>query len=201
MDTTVAHLALAADFRHTSGVSEALRAENFDELVRLHQQRIYRVLLSLLRDPDAADTLTQECFFRAFQKRASFRGECRVDTWLIRIAVNLATDHVRNRRRAFWSRLIRSDAATEASADVFDCPDPAPSAERQLLAREDAAAMWSVVESLSPQQRVVFVLRFVEEMTLEEISRATELEVGTVKAHLHRAVVFVRQYLRNRDRK
>ena len=61
--------------------------------MRQHQRRVYRVIFLLVRDADTADTLTQECFLRAYQKRASFRGECRIETWMLRIAVNLVRDH------------------------------------------------------------------------------------------------------------
>jgi RNA polymerase sigma-70 factor (ECF subfamily) len=74
--------------------------------------------------------------------------------------------------------------------------DPQASPERALAARQEVAAVWSVVEELSPQQRGVFVLRFVEEMPLEEIARTLELEIGTVKSHLHRAVSAVRKRLK-----
>jgi hypothetical protein len=63
--------------------------DDFDSIVRCNQRRIYRLLLLYLRDADAADTLTQECFLRAFETRARFRGECSLETWLCRIAVNL----------------------------------------------------------------------------------------------------------------
>src|SRR4030042_1134425 len=72
--------------------------EGFDHIVVTHQRRIHRILLALLRDADAADTLTQEVFFRAFAKRSSFRGDASVGTWLVRIALNLARDHRRCRR-------------------------------------------------------------------------------------------------------
>src|SRR5207244_1385604 len=87
-------------------VTRGIAAEDFDEIVRLHQQRVYRVLFLLLRNSDAADTLTQECFVRAYEKRSSFRGEARIDTWLLQIAVNLARDHARNRRAGSWKRSI-----------------------------------------------------------------------------------------------
>src|SRR3954468_11344638 len=86
--------------------SQALTAEDFDELVRRNQKRIFRLLMSLLHDEDAADSLTQECFLRAYNKRSSFRGESSVDTWLFRIAVNLARDHHRNKRQGFWKKLF-----------------------------------------------------------------------------------------------
>ena len=192
METTLTSQAgVAARVR----AAEGIRAEEFEELVRLHQRRIYRVLLAMLRDPDAADTLTQECFLRAYEKRVSFRGEARVETWLVRIAMNLARDHAKSRRRAFWARLVAWAKDEEPMGQAARVADPQASPERALAAREEVAAVWNVVEELSPQQRGVFVLRFVEEMPLEEIARTLELEVGTVKSHLHRAVSAVRRKL------
>lgn len=194
--------ALAARVKTVEGIAR----EEFDDLVRLHQRRIYRVLLALLRDPDVAETLTQECFLRAYRSRNRFRGDSSVGTWLARIAVNLAVDYRRSRRNAFWRRLFgprRSEAAEvspptdETAARVREgVADPAASPERKLVVREELQAVWAAVEGLSPQQRDVFVLRFAEEMTLEEIAQAMVLKVGTVKAHLARAVGAVRKRLK-----
>jgi RNA polymerase sigma-70 factor (ECF subfamily) len=168
--------------------------DDFTHLVQLHQQRIYRVLLGMVRDPDAAQTLTQECFLKAYQKRGSFRGEASVVVWLLKIAVNLARDHRRSRMREFWHRLYSS---SEEVADLGQrLPDPHASQERVLLGREEVAGVWAAVEKLSPQQHAIFILRFVEEMSLEEIAEATSLKVGTVKAHLFRAVHAIRQRLK-----
>jgi RNA polymerase sigma-70 factor (ECF subfamily) len=62
--------------------TQALSIAEFDEVVRTHQRRVYRVLVLLVRDLDEADTLTQECFLRAYQSLSRFRGECSVQTWL-----------------------------------------------------------------------------------------------------------------------
>jgi RNA polymerase sigma-70 factor (ECF subfamily) len=168
--------------------------DDFTPFVQSHQQRIYRVLLGMVRDPDAAQTLTQECFLRAYRKRASFRGEATVGVWLIKIAVNLARDHRRSRLREIWHKLSSS---SEEVADLGQrLPDPHASQEQVLLGREEVAGVWSAVEKLSTQQRAVFILRFVEEMSLEEIAEATSLKVGTVKTHLFRAVHAVRQRLK-----
>lgn len=172
---------------------QCITAEDFDRIVRLHQRRIYRVLLSLVNDPDLADNLTQECFLRAYQKRDTFRGEASIETWLIRIAVNLARDQARNRRWAFWRTLFPSTEATNREMEACEASDPGPSPERVVLAREQLAAVHSIVQKLSPQQGVVFALRFFEELSLEEIAHAMKLEVGTVKAHLFRAVHAVRK--------
>ncbi len=185
---------LAAQASASAGIAR----EDFDGIVRAHQRRIYRVLLGIVRDPDTADTLTQECFLRAYQKRASFRSEASVATWLVRIAVRLAIDHGRSRRNRFWRQLFSGAAADESAAGstaAEELPDTGASPERQLVAREQADAVWSAAGELSPQQRAIFVLRFAEEMPLEEIGRAMQLAVGTVKSHLHRAVSAVRKRL------
>jgi RNA polymerase sigma-70 factor (ECF subfamily) len=93
--------------------------QDFDWIVAQNQKQIYRTLLFLVRDADAAENLTQECFLRAFRMRSKFRGESTPATWLVRIAINLAQDHNRNRRWVFWRRLTRTDRIDAMSP--IDC--------------------------------------------------------------------------------
>jgi RNA polymerase sigma-70 factor (ECF subfamily) len=186
LDTTLPQPAIAATSR-----AQRIELEAFDALVARHQRRIYRLLLAIVRDPDAADTLTQECFLRAYRGRGAFRGDAAPETWLLRIAVNLARDHIRSGRQGFWRRLVRGeDAAAEAVADR--CVSP----ERLLQVREELVAVQAVVDALPLRQRTVFILRFSEEMTLEEIAETMRLELGTVKSHLARALQAVRERVR-----
>lgn len=183
-------------FVATSRIAEGLAEADFDQLMRLHQRRIYRLLLGMLRDPEAADTLTQECFLRAWHKRSTFRGEAAVGTWLLRIAVNLARDHARNRRLAFWRRLFSAPAQSDgALSQAEQLPSPHPGPEQALVARQDLDAVWNVVGALPQRQKTVFLLRFVEEMSLDEIAQALGLDTGTVKAHLFRALRAVKARL------
>lgn len=177
--------------------SRALTAEDFDELVLRNQKRIFRLLMALLRDEDAADTLTQECFLKAYKRRDSFRGDSSVDTWLYRIAVNLARDHQRNRRQGFWKRLFADTRETEEDeTPALDLvADQRSTAEAQLLASEEVEAVWQTVKRLSPKQREVFVMRFSEEMSLDQIASTLGMETGTVKSHLSRALTAVRMRL------
>ena len=169
--------------------SEAL--DDFEAVMRAHQQHVYRVLVSLVRDPDTADTLTQECFLRAYRKRDSFRGEASLRTWLVTIAVNLARDHVRSRRLSFWKRLLhRSQDAAELSDTLAD---QRPTADQMLAAREELGAVWSALDRLPERQRTVFVLRFVDDLSLEQIAAVLGTTVGTIKTHLFRATATLRQ--------
>ncbi len=173
----------------------SIRVEDFETLVSLHQGRIYRILLGQLRDPDAAATLTQECFLRAYQSRDSFRGDASVSTWLIRIALNLVKDHVKNRRQSFWKRLF-SGPEDEWETVAMTVAAPHASAERSLLAKEALDQVMQAVEMLTPHQRAVFTMRFVEDMTIEEIADATQRSTGTIKAHLSHAVWAVRKMVK-----
>jgi RNA polymerase sigma-70 factor (ECF subfamily) len=173
--------------------AEGITAEEFDGIVLANQRRVFRVLYSLVRDRDTADTLTQECFLRAYRRRHTFRGEASVGTWLVRIAINLARDHSRNRRLAFWRKLFVSNPGERAKPRPLEIADPTPSPERVLLAREQLKSVWTAVEQLPPQQRTTFALRFVADMTLAEVADVMNLEVGTVKAQLFRAVSAVRK--------
>jgi RNA polymerase sigma-70 factor, ECF subfamily len=168
-----------------------LELADFDEVVRVYRPRILRFLLSSLTDRDAAETLTQECFLKAWNARHQFRGDSSLSTWLTRIAVNLMRDHLRSRSLRFWQK-------TRGSAlDVMDIsdwiPDGRSSPESATLARDQVTAVWKAVDDLSAQQRSVFVLRFVEEMELEEIAETIGMNLSTVKSHLYRALAILRE--------
>jgi RNA polymerase sigma-70 factor (ECF subfamily) len=170
--------------------SPATPFDDIDSVVALHRQRIYRFLLVSTRDPDAAESLTQDTFLRAWTSRASFRNECAIHTWLMHIAVNLLRDHTRTERFRFWKRANAN--AIDVDDPAFDLAQNASTIESRIIASEQMTLIWDTVTRLSPRQRNVFILRFVEEMGLAEIARATGLPVSTVKSHLYRALAAIR---------
>jgi len=170
--------------------------QDFDALVRKHRSRIFRFLLASLRDREAAENLTQDCFVRAYKARDQFRGSSSLATWLMHIAANLVRDHEANRRLKFWRRRLRSDVDPNDVSDWI--PDQRQSPEALALAKEQVKAIWKAAASLSERQRTVFLLRFVEDMDLLEIAAVTGMKEGTVKTHLFRAVQAVRLGLEQR---
>jgi RNA polymerase sigma-70 factor (ECF subfamily) len=160
-------------------------------LCATYRSRIYRYALLSLRDPDLAETVTQDCFLRAYKAREEFRGDCSVATWLTRIATNLIRDSTRSRKFQFWKAAHSTAAEVGAVADRLRSPGLSP--ETFLMIREELRGVWDAVENLPGRQRSVFLLRFVEEMELPEIAKAMGLHVGTVKSHLHRALAAVRK--------
>jgi RNA polymerase sigma-70 factor (ECF subfamily) len=174
----------------TMATADDLAAQDFSHVVATHRQQIFRFLLASTRDIDLAETLTQDCFLKAHRNWSSFRGESSAMTWLMRIAINLQKDHWRNRRLQFWRQTRTNAVDTEEASEWLPSGESSP--EQQLLARERVGRVWQAVEGLSERQRTVFLLRFVEEMEIAEIGRATGLSDGTVKAHLSRALGRVR---------
>ncbi len=165
----------------------AADSQDFDELVRVYWPRVFRFALASLRDYDAAQTVAQDCFYRAHKNLYRFRGESTLSTWLMQIAVNLVRDHARNRRLQFWKRSQAPDSAAQWT------PDGRLSPEAAAVVRERVEAVWRAAAALSGKQRTVFLLRFVEEMDLLEIVAVTGLAEGTVKTHLFRAVQAIRE--------
>jgi len=175
----------------------ASELEDFDAVVRLHWPRVFRFALASLRDRDAAETVTQDCFLRAYHARERFRGDSSVITWLMQIAVNLARDQARNRRLQFWKRTQASAMDIQAAGERV--LDRGITPEARALANEQLAAVWNATERLPDRQRTVFLLRFVEDMDLLEIAAATGMKEGTVKAHLFRALQSVRARIGRRE--
>jgi RNA polymerase sigma-70 factor (ECF subfamily) len=167
---------------------------DFDEFIRLYQQRVYRLILAQTSDVDLAEELTQECFIRAFQKQGGFRGDSQVFTWLARIAVNLVRDHYRNRKLALWRRFVRFDRSEADEERAHEVRDPASTPEEHFLRRERLDRVSARIGSLSGPQREALLLSAVEGMSIEEIAQVTNRRPGTVKSHLHRAMMNLRSW-------
>jgi RNA polymerase sigma-70 factor, ECF subfamily len=187
-----AHALISDISPHMATVDQA-SVTPFDDLasiVALYEQRIFRFLLVSIRDHDIAQTLTQETFLRAWTSRNSFREDCSIATWLMRIALNLLRDHTRTDRFRFWKRA--SANAVDISEISEHIPHRDSSAEARLIAKDQMEGIWNIVAQLSQRQRNIFLLRFVEELELSEISIVTGLPVSTVKSHLYRALAAIR---------
>jgi RNA polymerase sigma-70 factor, ECF subfamily len=183
----------SAKLAPVAGVECADGLEDFDLLVRLHRPRIFRFMLASLRDREAAENLTQDCFVKAYKARGQFRGACSIGTWFMQIAANLIRDHEGSSRLKFWRRTLEPGVDLAAIGDSI--PDRQVSPEALALAKEQVTAIWNAAAGLPNRQRTVFLLRFVEDMDLLEIAEVTGMKEGTVKTHLFRALQSVRARL------
>jgi RNA polymerase sigma-70 factor (ECF subfamily) len=167
--------------------------DDVEELVARHRTQVFRFIFASVRDLDVAESLTQDCFWKAYRARQSFRGDCSVQTWLMRIAVNLIRDHGRRRRFRFWES-VRSAGIDES----LDWAAPGVSPEEQLSLNEQVEAVWRATRALPEKQRTVFLLRFVEDMDIGEIAQSTGLSDNAVHVNLHRAIRAIRTRIKER---
>ena len=167
---------------------------DFALIVEDHRLQIFRFLLASSRDIDTAEALTQECLLRAHRSWSQFRGDSNVSTWLIRIAINLQRDHWRNRRLRFWRQVHRNSVDLGEVSDYVPGTEASP--EQRVIVQDQVRQIWSVVNGIKEPQRVVFLLRYVEELNLSEIADVTGLSKGTVKSHISRTLMKVRAALK-----
>ena len=171
--------------------SPTTEIQDFDRVMQLYWPRVLRFIMASVRDWDVAETLTQDCFWNAYRSRNGFSGESSVNTWLMRIAVNRVRKYVRNRRLQFWRQLQQS--AVDPSVMNERVRDHGMSPEARTLMTEQVRAVWQATKDLSERQRTVFLLRFMEDMTVLEIAEATGLSASSINVHLFRAVRSVRK--------
>ena len=170
------------------------QTEAFAILVDRHSERVYAVLMRLLADPQAAEELAQETFVRAFQGLANFRGESQFGTWLVQIAVNLARDHIKGRRR---SRFESLDAVLERDPDhpMFVDSRSRSNPLSELYENEMIKQFEIALAELPPSYREVFVLHHLENMSYEDIAETTHDSVGSLKVRTHRARKLLKERL------
>ena len=168
----------------------ASELDDIDTLVRAYRPRILRFVMFSIGDADLAESITQDCFLKAWNGRDKFRGDCSVNTWLTSIALNLVRDQQRLQKFRFW-RQARATAIDVTDAATF-LPSNESGPESRILAKEQAGHVQAALQYLSPNQRTIFLMRFAEEMELAEIAAALKMPINTVKTHLHRALKSVR---------
>jgi RNA polymerase sigma-70 factor (ECF subfamily) len=174
-----------------------LDLRNFGSWMTAEQRRIFLLCRRMLQDADEADSATQDVFLKAYRALAK-RGESEdLDNpgkWLTRIAVNTCLDKLRSKSWKLWQR---RPAARDEEVILQMAAGTDPDAERLLFAKQIQQRLESAQAKLSDRQRAVFALRHYEALALEEIAEILKLDVGTVKAHLFRALSKMREELKD----
>ncbi|HET7308157.1 MAG TPA: RNA polymerase sigma factor RpoE [Gammaproteobacteria bacterium] len=157
----------------------------FDALVIKYQQKIVKLVSRYVSDPSEALDVTQEAFIKAYRAIASFRGESAFYTWLYRIAINTAKNHLvaRNRRPVENGLDLQDPDQYEMQARVSDLDTP----EDLALTEEIRQTVDQAIADLPEDLRTAIMLRELEGMSYEEIAEAMECPVGTVRSRIFRA--------------
>lgn len=173
----------------------AVSTANFNAWMLAEQRRVFLLCQRLLNDREDADSATQDVFLKAWLSLEK-SGDCVDDParWLTRIAVNTCLDRLRSKRWQFW-RKRPAPQDEEIILSMASASEPSP--ESRALALEIGRRLLRALEQLSTRQRAVFTLRHYEDCSLEEIAGLLKMEVGTVKSHLSRALVKMREELKD----
>jgi len=157
----------------------------FGRIVIAFQDRLYNAMLKLTHNPDEARELTQETFLRALASLQSFRSESSPYTWLFRIATNLALSDLRQANRR---RIVSLERTGDQAAGLV---------MPQIETRERQEMVVRALSRVEPDQRILLILRDIEQLDYAEIAEILELPLGTVKSRLFRARLALREELKD----
>ena len=162
----------------------------FEILMRRHNQRLYRVVLSILRDDGEAEDVMQEAYVRAYQHLAQFEGRAKFVTWLSRIAVHEALARTGARKR-----LVPLDSEDEGLTPMSHLNDSASSPEEGAAQNEIRGLLERAILALPFAYRTILVMRDVEEASTLEAAESLGISVESAKVRLHRARALLRREL------
>jgi RNA polymerase sigma-70 factor (ECF subfamily) len=173
-------------------IEAANPSEAFQRLLQRETGSLLRLARHLIYDREEARDLVQDTLLRAYLSLDSFRWECSLKTWVTRILINQGLKRLR--RRKLSTRVASWFKTAGQSRDVPGNWAPRPSAtpEEQASLKEQAGQLQLAMEKLSPKQRTVLLLRYLEGMSVQEIAETMEIGPGTVKTHLARAIRQIR---------
>jgi RNA polymerase sigma-70 factor, ECF subfamily len=167
----------------------------FDLLVSKYQRKIFRLLSRLIRDQAEIEDIAQEAFIKAYRALPNFRGDSAFYTWLYRIAINTAKNHLVSQGR-------RAPTTTEADieeAETFDDGDhlrDLNTPESMLLTKQVGEAVNRAIDELPEDLRTAIVLREIEGLSYEEIAESMSCPIGTVRSRIFRAREAIAQELK-----
>ena len=159
----------------------------YNQLVRKYQQKVYWHIRKMVVDHDDADDLTQDVFIKIWKNLEKFRQDAQLYTWIYRIATNECLNFLSSKRRKFFLPL--NDVAAELSQKLDTCPD--------LEGDEIQLRLQKALLQLPDKQRLVFNMRYYEELKYEEISQILGTSVGALKASYHHAAKKIEDFLTN----
>jgi len=166
----------------------------FEELVKRYDRKLLRIAQNLMHNREDAEEVVQESFLKAFLHLDQFREDAKFSTWLIRIAMNQSLMMLR-RARSARAVSIDTDHQSEESSLPIDVADWAPNPEQLYRAAELQEILRNELKQLHPRLRVVFVLRDIEGLSLQQTAEALHLSVAAVKARSWRGRLQLREHL------
>lgn len=166
----------------------------FETIMRRHNQLLFRTARGILRSDEEAEDAVQEAWMRAWRALSGFRAESKLSTWLVRIAVNEATGRMRRKR----AQIIPLETAmmspdTDTRSALTEAPERGP--EQSVDRAQVRALIEARIDRLPETFRSVFMLRALEEMSVDEVANVLEIPEATVRTRYFRARALLREGL------
>ncbi|HWA96140.1 MAG TPA: RNA polymerase sigma factor [Terracidiphilus sp.] len=178
-------------------IAEGLKRQEpglLDELIVRYQHRLMRYLMYLTGDREMADDLFQEVWMRVMTRGGQFNGKARFETWLFTIARNLLIDQKRKRTMASLDELFETGDGEDRPM-AYEVSDGQPSPFERMSSVEDRKEVAAALLRLDTLYREVLILRFHEELSLDEIAKVTRAPLSTVKSRLYRGLNAMKPHL------
>lgn len=161
-------------------------SQNFENIITENENKIFNTIFSFIGDYEDALDLTQETFVYAFRNVRKFRQESSMSTWLYTIAINLCRKNY-NRKKRFTSVFSYSLDDPEITSNVMNCVSQDQSADEILVTGEEQKLIHQAISSLPKKYRAVIILKYLQDLSYDEIAQIVGCNVGTVKSRLSRA--------------
>ena len=165
----------------------------FETMMRAHNRMLYRVARSILKDDAEAEDAVQEAYIAAYRNIAGFRGGAKLSTWLARIVINESYARLRKQKRA--SVVVPLESAAQGAEEGIMAEATGERPEAAAMRAELRGLLERRIDALPEQFRVVFVLRDVEEMSVEETAECLDVPPATVRTRAFRARALLRESL------
>ncbi len=167
----------------------------FEDVVSFYQNKVFAICFRMIGNKHEAEDLAQEAFIRAYINIQSYDENRKFSTWLYRIATNLAIDRMRKKKPDYY--LDAEIKGTEGMNLYSQIPDNGVLPEDEVTSLETQSYIQKEIMQLPAKYRSIIALRFIDELSLKEISEILEIPVGTVKTRIHRGREALRKKLRH----
>lgn len=167
----------------------------FSDIVSLYQHRLYQVCYRMLSNKQEAEDVTQEAFVRAYINLHTFDQKRKFSTWLFRIATNLCIDRIRKKKPDYY---LDADVPGTEGLNMYSqiaADEKLPVEQVEQMELQDRIQY--EIGQLSDKYRTIIVLKYIEDLSLQEISDILDMPLGTVKTRLHRGREALRKQLKN----
>jgi len=168
----------------------------FAELVELYQEKLYHMAYRMLNNRQEAEDVVQDTFLRVYNNLERYDDTMKFSTWIYRIATNLCIDRLRKRKPVYS---LDAESTEYEGLDGYSMiPSDNRTPESELLLSETQRIIHQAIDTLPPKYKTVMILRYIHELSLQEVGDILDMPVTTIKTRVHRGREFLRKKLEYR---